>query len=223
MVEQLVGVGDILDIEQFYFGVGLWVEVLIHILQHVLDAYLLAIADRPDTVELQALDDGTLEDEHGRGARAADEVGTLGRELGYGQCEHAVVAAVEHTDAVGADECGAVLAAGVQYSLLQLCALCRLLAEASRDDDEGPCLLLACQQLYIVRTEPGRHHEDGQVGGWQVSDVVTGGDTLHLVFLGVDHSQLALVAAADEVAHDGAARLVHVVGAAYDDDARRIQ
>ena len=44
--------------------------MLVHILQHVLDADLFAIADRPDAVELQSFADRTLEDEHRRCTRA---------------------------------------------------------------------------------------------------------------------------------------------------------
>ena len=44
--------------------------MLVHILQHVLDADLLAIADRPYAVELQSFADRTLEDEHRRCTRA---------------------------------------------------------------------------------------------------------------------------------------------------------
>ena len=61
--EQFVRVTDVLDIEQFDLGVGLGVEVLVHILQHILDADLFAVADAPHAVEPQALDDRTLEDE----------------------------------------------------------------------------------------------------------------------------------------------------------------
>ena len=77
MEQQLVGVGDVLDIEQFYFGVVLGIEMLVHILQHVFDADLLAVADTPHTVELQSLDDGTLQDKHGCSTRATDEIGAL--------------------------------------------------------------------------------------------------------------------------------------------------
>ena len=70
MEQQLVGIRDVLDIEQLDLRVGLRIEVLVHILQHVLDTDLLAVADRPHAVELKALDDGTLEDEDGRSTRA---------------------------------------------------------------------------------------------------------------------------------------------------------
>ena len=45
--QQLVGVSDVLHIEQLDLGIMLGIEVLVHILQHVLDAYLLTIADAP--------------------------------------------------------------------------------------------------------------------------------------------------------------------------------
>ena len=44
VVEQFVGVADILYVEQLHLGVTLCVEVLVHIFQHRLDAYLLAVA-----------------------------------------------------------------------------------------------------------------------------------------------------------------------------------
>ena len=44
MEEQFVGIGDILHIQQFYRRIGIWIEILIHILQHILNTNLLAIA-----------------------------------------------------------------------------------------------------------------------------------------------------------------------------------
>ena len=55
MEEQLVRIGDILYVEQLDGRVALGVEVFIHILQHILYAYLLSVADRPYGVELQPL------------------------------------------------------------------------------------------------------------------------------------------------------------------------
>ena len=77
MEQQFVGVGDILDIEQFHLRVVLGIEMLVHILQHVFDADLLTIADTPHAIELQSLDDGTLQDKHGCSTRATDEIGAL--------------------------------------------------------------------------------------------------------------------------------------------------
>jgi len=42
--EQFVGIGDVFNIEQLHGGVGFWIEVLVHILQHVLDANLFSVA-----------------------------------------------------------------------------------------------------------------------------------------------------------------------------------
>jgi hypothetical protein len=84
MEKQLVRIADILDIEQFDFRIGLGVEVLVHILQDILDANLLTVAYRPHTVELQSLDDGTLQDKDRCGAAAADEIGSLGVEVWNG-------------------------------------------------------------------------------------------------------------------------------------------
>ena len=58
--QELVGVGDVLDIKELDAGVVLGIEVLVHILEHVLDADLLAVADTPYGVELQTLLDGRL-------------------------------------------------------------------------------------------------------------------------------------------------------------------
>ena len=77
MEQQFVGIGDVLDIEQFHLRVVLGIEMLVHILQHVFDADLLTIADTPHAVELQSLDDGTLQDKHGCSTRATDEIGAL--------------------------------------------------------------------------------------------------------------------------------------------------
>ena len=52
MKQQLVGIGDVLDIEEFYARVTFSVKVIVHVLQHVLNANLLAVAYRPYAVEL---------------------------------------------------------------------------------------------------------------------------------------------------------------------------
>ena len=44
-------------------------------------------------------------------------------------------------------------------------------------------------------------------------------DALHLVFFRVHDTQFALIATAEQIAHDGTSGLVGVVGAADDDDA----
>ena len=94
MEEQFVWIGDILDIQEFDLGIGLRIEVLVHILQHILNANLFAIADAPHTVELQTLDNGTLKDEHRRCTRPADEVNSLRVQIRDGEREHTMVVAV---------------------------------------------------------------------------------------------------------------------------------
>ena len=131
--------------------------------------------------------------------------------------------ACEQADAVGTYQRTAVLLAGVEDALLQLGTLGCLLAEACRNNNERTNILLLCQQLHIVGTEAGRHHEDGQVGGRQLTGIVEGLDALHLVFLGIHHTQHAAIAAAHQVAYHGAAWFMHIVGAAYHDDALRFQ
>ena len=132
-----------------------------------------------------------------------------------------MVATVEHADAVGAYQGSTILSAGVEDALFEQGSLRCLLAEAGGDDDEGARLLFAGQQLHIVGTEACRHHEDSQVGGRQFLHVVADTDALHLILLGVDYSQLALIATAYQVAYDGSSGLVHIVGAADDNDALR--
>ena len=186
VVEQFVGVCDVFDVEQFHERVALGIEVLVHVFQNRLDANLLTVADAPHAVEGQALRDGTLENEHGRGTRAADEVDTLGVERGNGLGEHRVVIAVEHANAVRTNQRAVVALAGVKNLLLQYGSLMGLLTEASRDDDEGPHFLFLRQILNVLRTELCRHDENGKVGGRQFLRVVEHFDALHLVLLWVD-------------------------------------
>ena len=113
MKEQLVRIGDILDIQEFDLGIGLRIEVLVHILQHILNANLFAIADAPHTVELQTLDNGTLQDEHRRRTRAADEVNSLRVQIRDGEREHTMVVAVQQTNAVRTDQGSPILFTGV--------------------------------------------------------------------------------------------------------------
>ena len=68
MEKQFVGVGYILNIEQFDRRVGLWIVILVHVLQGVLDTNLFAVSDGPYAVELQTFDDCRLEDEHSGGS-----------------------------------------------------------------------------------------------------------------------------------------------------------
>ena len=93
-----------------------------------------------------------------------------------------------------------------------------LLAEACRQDDEGTHLLLGSQVFYILRTIFGRHNDDGQVGGRQLLDIMESLDALHLVFLGIDDTQRTFEPTAEQVANDGAARFMHIVTAADDDN-----
>ena len=129
MEEEFVGVGDVFDVKQLDVRVGGWVEVLVHVLEHVLDANLLAVAHAPHGVECQAFGDGRLEDEDCCGATTADEVCSLRRQAGDGLGEHAVVVGVEQAYAVGPDEGCAVTLAGVEDALLKGCASLGLLAE----------------------------------------------------------------------------------------------
>ena len=193
--------------------------MIVHILEHVLDADLLAVADAPHAVELQSLDNGTLEDEYCRGTRTADEINTLRVQVRDGQRKDAVMVAVQQSDAVGPDERRTVLLAGVEDTLLERRSLLCLLTEAGRDDDESPDMLLLAEIVYVVGTVFRSHDHDGKVCLGDVLHVVERLDTLHFIFLGVDDIQAAAEAAVDDITHNGTTGLMHVVGAANDDDA----
>ena len=173
----------------------------------------------PHGVEWQSFGDGTLEHIDGRGAGSADEVHALGGEAWDGFGEDAVVPAREQSDAVGTDECAAVLLAGLEDALLEGCSLGGLLAEAGRDNNERAHALLAREEVDVVGTVAGCHDEDGEVGGRQLAHIVEGSHALHLVFLGIHDAQRAAEVAAQDVAHNGASGLVDIVRAADDDDA----
>ena len=140
-----------------------------------------------------------------------------------GQGEHAVVVAVQQSDAVRPDEGGTILFAGVEDALLEFGTRLRLFTESGRDDDEGACLLLLRQQFHIVGTELRRHHEDGQFGRGYLTGIVEGLDSLHFVFLGVYNAQGSIVTATDQIAYNRAAGLMYVVRAADDDNALWVQ
>ena len=196
--------------------------MLVHVLQHVLNAYLLAVANAPHAVELQALDDGTLEDEHSRSTRATDEVDTLGRQLGNGLGEYGVMLAGEQSDTVRSDEGSTILGASVQDALFQLGTGGSLLAKSCGDDDKGTRLLLASQQFHRIRTELGRDDEHGQFGGRQFLGIVEHLDALYLVLLGIDNTEGALITTLQDVAHNGATWFVYIIGTTDDYDGLRV-
>ena len=193
--------------------------MLIHILQHVLDANLLAVADAPDTVELKSLADGTLEDEYRRGTRATDEIDTLRVQMGDGQREDTVMMAVEQSDAVRPYQGSAILLAGVEDALFEQGALLRLLTESGRDDDKGAHPLLGTEVIDIVRAEPGGHHQYGQISLGNLLHVVESLDALYIVLLGIHDMQGTAEASTDNIANDRSAWLVHIVRAADDHNA----
>ena len=202
--------------------VALGIEILVHILQHVFDTYLLAVADAPHAVEGKSLRHSRLKDEHCRGSRTADEVDTFGVERGDGFGEDAVMPGVHQSDTVRAYEGGTILLAGVENFLLQGSTSLCLFAETSRYNNERAHVLLCSKQLHIVGTPLGSHDEDGQVGGRNLLGIMEHLDALHLVFLGINNTQRAFIAAVQNVAHDSSSGLVRVVRAADDDDALRV-
>ena len=223
MLQQAVGFRNVLDIEQLDLGVVLGVKVLVHVFEHVLDADLLAVANRPDGVELQTLAHGRVDDEHGSGSRAADEVGALGIQGGDGLREHAVVVIGEQTDTVRADEGCAIFLAGVQDVLLEQGSFVGFLAEAGTDDNERTNTFVLGQVVNIVGAVLGCNDQDGQVGIGQVLHIVVGLDALHHILLGIEDMKFAFETALLEVAHDSATGLLLVVAAANDDNALWIQ
>ena len=117
MEEQFVGIRDILDIKQFDLGIGLRIEVIVHILQHVLDTDLFAIADAPHAIELQAFDDSTLQDKDCRCSRATDEIHSHRIEVWDRECEHTMMVAVQQSDTVRTDQGCPIFLASVENTL----------------------------------------------------------------------------------------------------------
>ena len=223
VIQQLVGVAYVFDIQQFHLRVGLGVKVLVHILQHVLNAYLLTVTNAPHAVKLQAFYHRTLKYEHCRCTRSRYKVNPLWIQIGYGQCEHAVVIAVQQSYAVWSYQCCAVFLASVKYSLLQFRTRLCLLAESGRDNHKGLCALLGAEIVHIVRTELGGHYQHRQFRRWYILHVVIGFYSLHFVLFGVHDVQVATETTILNITYDRASGLMHVVRAADDDDALRIQ
>ena len=195
--------------------VTLRIEVLVHILQCILDTNLLAVADAPDGIERQALNDRRFEDEHRRGSTARDKVRALGIELGNRLGKHTVIPCVHHSDAVRSDECTAILLACVEDVLFTLSSFSSLFAETCRNDDEGAHLLFGSKVIDIVGTILGSHHKDSQLSGRYLLGIVESLDALNLILLWIDNTERALVSSLNKIANDGASRLMHVVRAAY--------
>ena len=130
MVEQHIRIGDILDVEQFHLRISLRVKVLVHILQHIFNTDLFAVANAPHAIKLQALDDGTLENKYGRSTRARHEIDALRIQMGNGQGKDTVVVAVQQSDTVRTNQGCTILLAGVEDTLLQDCTSLGLLAKA---------------------------------------------------------------------------------------------
>ena len=71
------------------------IKMLVHVLQDILYADLLAIAYRPYRMERQALDDCRFEDEDRRSTRPGYEIHTLGMQLGDGLRKDTVMPGVQ--------------------------------------------------------------------------------------------------------------------------------
>ena len=191
--------------------ISIGIEVLIHILQHVLDAYLLTITDRPNAVELQTFYDGTLENEYRCCARPTDKVYALGIQGRNGFGEHRVMVASQESDTVGTNECSTILSTSVDDALFHRGTFLRLFAKACRDDDESLCAFLLRQQFDVIGAQLGWNDKDGQFGWRQFAGVVKHLDALHLVLLGVHHTQGSSIASLQEISYDSATGFVYVV------------
>ena len=53
MEKQFIRIGNILDVKQFDMRIPFGIELLIHILQHIFNTYLLTVTDTPDRIESQ--------------------------------------------------------------------------------------------------------------------------------------------------------------------------
>ncbi len=82
--EQLLRLVDALDVEQLDARAGGRVERLVHVLQHLLNANLGAVAHGIYAIESQSFGYAHIEDEQRRGARPRYEVDALRVERGYG-------------------------------------------------------------------------------------------------------------------------------------------
>ena len=110
--------------------IALSIEMFVHVLQHVLDAYLLAVTHTPNGIEGEALGDTRLKDKHSRSARTADEIGSFWIERGNGFGKYAVVMTVEQTYTIGAYQRTLILLTSVKNFLLHFCTFLGLFAKA---------------------------------------------------------------------------------------------
>ena len=129
MIQQLIGVGNVFNIQQLHQRVALSIEVFIHIFQHRLDTILLTITDRPDAIELQTLAHSTLKDKHRRGTRARDKVNTLRIEVGDRTGKDGVMPAREQSDTVRTYQRTAILVTDIQDTLFEQSTLVGLLTK----------------------------------------------------------------------------------------------
>ena len=127
--------------------------------------------------------------------------------------------AIEQSDAVRTDERTAVLLANVENLLFEFGSLVGFLAKTGRYNNERANIFLFREIFDILRTEFRRHDENGQIGRRKFLRVVKNLDALNLFFLRIDDVQFAVVAATQEVSHDGTAGFLNIVGTADDDDA----
>ena len=197
--------------------------MLVHILQHVLNANLLAVSYTPYRIELQAFNDSTLEYKYSRGTRATDEVSTIRIKFGDGEREDTVMMAVQQSDTVGANECRAIFLTGVEDVLFECCTSLRLLAETGRNNDERPDAFFSTKVVDIIGTILRCHHEDSEVCLRNVLHIMKGFDALDVVLFGVDDTEFTLIVSVNQISYDGATGLVDIVGAADNDDALRLE
>ena len=74
MKEKSIGICYIFYVQQLHFAVSVGVEVFVHVLQNVLYAYLFAVPDAPNRIELQPFNYRRLQDEYSCSAATRYEI-----------------------------------------------------------------------------------------------------------------------------------------------------
>ena len=128
--------------------------------------------------------------------------------------------AVQKSDTVRTNESRTICLAGVEDALFQDGTGLRLLTESGRDNHKGAHAFLLAEVVYIVGTELRSHHQYGEIRLGDVLHIVESFDSLYFVFLGVYDVQVTTETTVDDITYDRATRLMYVVRAANDDDAR---
>ena len=178
--------------------------------EDILDTQLGAVANCPNAVEFKAVAHAVLFDEHSCGARAGDEVDTLGVERRNRSIEAASVVDVEEAGAVGADKRAADAVDSVDNVFLDGGAFSVFLREAGADDDEAFAAFFLGQDIDCLGAEFGGDAEDGAVDLRKVLDLGVALNALNFGLFGVDGVDVALEGAFKEVFERFAARFMNI-------------